>query len=199
MTFLPMSQLNYEHRAGADRRASLPVPVRRPAGLRLASFMLGGVWAKLGRSREETLRLENLITPPLSIDYLDPRSGEIVEDGPYLNEKRASYFGIPDPQTPDGEVGRYDDPSRPPKERLELLRQRIYSALDVLLPLFADENTPWTEQATKAAQEVRDFFPLAAEPGLWPYYKFEGREFFAWVERHAPPAKAPVPWEGRAD
>jgi len=138
------------------------------------------------------------VTAPMNVYYGDPATGELekrvrIDWREEVSGGERSHFGIPIP--PDGVVGHFSDPRWPPKERVELLRQRIYSALDVLLPFFADENRPWTEEANTAAREVRDFFPMAAEPGLWPYYNAEGKEFFAWVEKNAPPGRAPLPWE----
>jgi hypothetical protein len=182
---------------GSYQSARLPIPVKRATGLRLAAFQIYYPWAKADEPAEEGKRERDKVTAPMNVCYGDPATGKLeVRVGIDWREEVAgggrAHFGIPTP--PDGVVGHFSDPQWLPKDRVELLRRRIYAALDVLLPFFADENRPWTEAANKAAQEVRDFFPLAAEPGLWPYYKAEGKEFFAWVERSAPPGKAALPW-----
>lgn len=110
-----------------------------------------------------------------------------------MGAQAEKYFGFPSP--PGGVVGSYDDPGRRSSDRAMLIDERLHAAMDVLLPFFADEARPWTEEVTRAAREVRDFFPLAAEPGLWPYYEAEGKGFFAWVEKNAPPGRARLPWE----
>jgi hypothetical protein len=191
--FESAANMGYGQHFGADRRVSLPVPVRRSGNLCFALLLIGDVVARAGMTAQEAEREQQNVTVPVRVHYLDVSTGKLVDDTHQLNEQRATHFGLPDP--PGFVVGRLDDPTRPPREHLEKLRQRILAGLDVLLPFFADASLPWTEEANKAAQDVRDFFPVAAEPGLWPYYKAEGREFFAWVEKNAPPARAALPWE----
>jgi hypothetical protein len=192
--FRPSRELSYGQHYGAQRHVSLPVPVRRPTGVHLALLLIGDVVAHRDVTAAQAADMSKEVTVPFSIHYLDPQTGTVASGGMPLNDDGPAYFGIPAPPT--GVVGRLDDPKWLAADRIDLLRQRIYAALDVLLPFFADENRPWTEEANRAARDVRDFFPLAAEPGLWPYYKAEGKDFFAWVEKNAPPAKAPLPWEG---
>lgn len=193
---------------GADGpfAALLPLPVRRNGAVYVAVMFRPAL--TIAAASEEERRRVNAIHLPAYIDYRDPSDGARHFFDPRTGQRSPSqvpfgsregeydparYFGMPTP--PDGVVGQYDDPAWLPQARADLLRTRIHSALDTLLPFFADESRPWTEEANEAAQEVRDFFPLAAEPGLWPYYKAEGREFFAWVETNAPPAKAALPWD----
>jgi len=146
----------------------------------------------LGSSGRYVAEERNHVNVPSQLLEVDVVTGEYVADtGVSLNNNER--FGIANPAN--GVIGHYNDPKWLPKDRLGTLRHRIYSALDLLLPFFADETRSWTAEANKAAQEVRDFFPLAAEPGLWPYYKAEGKEFFAWVEKNAPPGRVPLPWE----
>jgi len=166
-----------------------------PVGLQWAILQLaapGGL-----SSKDEAARIWNEVSTPTVIAYYGATSGTYSVEIGHLGPRTAAYFGVPDPpgaNPGNGIVGHFDDPHWLPRDRAELLRRRILAALDVLLPFFADEARPWTDEANRAAREVRDFFPLAAEPGLWPYYKAEGKEFFAWVEKNAPPAKAPLPW-----
>lgn len=185
-------ELPYESGPPPVRYVSLPVPVRRPGGLRLALFSITMPVANLNLSPEERALEANAVPVPDTVDEFDPVTLELVRTGGWLNQGRAQRFGIPDPAGQ--RVGRWDDPHWPPVEHRKLLRERIYAALDVLVPLFADESRTWTFEATTAAAEVRDFFPLAAEPGLWPYYRAEGKEFFTWVEKNAPPQRVPSPW-----
>lgn len=168
-----------------SRRAYFPIPVRRQGALRLSLFNL----AFSGRKIPEE---QNEVGAPTQMLEIDVVTGEYVADTG-VNLDRKERFGIADP--PMGVVGHYDDPHRPPPDHLKALRFRIYFSMDLLLPLFAEQDRPWTEEANRAAREIRDFFPLAAEPGLWPYYKAEGKEFFAWVEKNAPPEKAVLPWD----
>lgn len=143
---------------------------------------------------ERARRNRNEVSAPWQVVPLDPVTGEIAGPKFYMNAaRRLERYGLPDP--PGWIVGHLDDPRWLPPDRVEMLRARIYKALDVLAPFFADEDRAWTEAANVAAQEIRDFFPLAAEPGLWPYYQAEGKEFFTWIEKNAPPAKAPLPWD----
>ena len=193
-SFRPVGALPYEKEDPPERFVSLAVPVRRATGLRFALFFIsmGPVANPHTTPEERELELHSVSVPD-AVAYFDPRT-HVWDGSPgYLNQGRPSHFGIPDP--PKYFVGRWDDPKWPSKDRRDLLRARIFAAMDVLLPLFDDPSRPWTEQANQAAREVRDFFPVAAEPGLWPYYKAEGREFFTWVEKNAPPAKVPLPWE----
>ena len=194
LRFRTMASFPYDRRMGILVHASLPVLVRRPQGVLVALLCIPrGTMARLDTTPEERARAHQEVQVPQQVHYLDPSTAVIVEDTRYLNERRAAHFGIPDPI---GQVlGRFDDPHWPAKDRVTALRHRIYAGLDVLLPLFADEHLPWTEEANMAAREVRDFFPIAAEPGLWPYYRAEGRELFGWLERNAPPGKARMPWE----
>ncbi len=191
--FLPTASLRL---AGGDggpvQPGTLPVPVKSRAGLRMAVLFVRAWTPDPSVSPAKAKEIVASVSIPRLVRHLDPVTGQLDEQSIYL-QSGAERFGIPDP--PDFIVGRFDDTRWPPPERREALRARIFTALDVLLPLFADQTLPWTEAANKAAQEVRDFFPLAAEPGLWPYYKAEGREFFAWVEKNAPPTKARLPWE----
>lgn len=197
--FLPTASLHVE-RLGWEpfRTALLPVPVKRPSGLRWAVLQYGAVVSNPNLTAVDYERAWNEIENPCSILYYDAVTAQFIEQNPNFNEHLEAYFGVPRPPGATGcfyVVGHHDDPRAPPKDRWEQLRQRVFMAFDVLLPLFTDPNRPWTDDANKAAREVRDFFPLAAEPGLWPYYEAEGREFFAWVERNAPPGKAALPWE----
>lgn len=182
---------------GPVRPGELPVPVNCKTGLCLAAFELSAPPWLPSHPRAENERAANEVSIPMRVVYVDARSGEMVDaTGPgydLFNVSAPKHFGIPNP--PDRIVGHFDDPTWLPKERRQLLRDRILAALDVLLPLFTEQTRPWTEEANKAAQQVRDYCPLVAEPGLWPYYKAEGREFFAWVEKNAPPGNAPLPWE----
>jgi len=166
----------------------LPIPVKRDGRLLLAGLHLLYPTVLPTIPREEFQRQLNEVRVPSLVSYADAITGEQLPtiDG---TEK---HFGIPDP--PNRLLGHYDDPTWLPENRRDQLRARILAGLDVLLPFFADENRRCTEAANNAAAEVRDFFPLAAEPGLWPYYRAEGREFFAWLDKNAPPAKAPLPW-----
>lgn len=191
--FRPMREMPYGQHFGSNRTVTLPVPIRSPAGLRLALLLIGDVTARAGRTPEEAARESQSVTVPWSVHYLDAITGELAGQTLELNEDRARHFGLPDPAG--YVVGHLDDPNRLPEARVEKLRQRVLVGLDTLLPLFADEHLPWTDDANKAARDVRDFFPLAAEPGLWPYYRAEGKEFFAWLEKNAPPGKARLPWD----
>jgi len=202
--FRPLETLR-ELRSGYDTAAVaiLPIPVHRNGGLYLA-VMLRPAYV-IQPSTPEERRKVNEVYAPAFIAYVDPRTGErhffdpvtgvptlsAVEFG--LKAECEKYFGLTIPQG--GVVGSYGDPTRLLADRIEILRERVLSALDILLPIFADQRRPWTEAANTAARELRDFFPLAAEPGHWPYYKAEGKEFFAWVEKNAPPEKAVMPWE----
>ena len=193
--FKPIGTLRFEqYRDFGVRAGSLPVPVRRANAIQLALLMaVGDSVARVDIPPAEAARMKNEVLVPAFVWYIDAASGEPREQTPYFNERSSSYFGIPDP--PKKIVGHLDDPSWFAENRVTQLRLRIYAGLDTLLPFFVDESLPWTEEANKAARDVRDFFPLAAEPGLWPYYKAEGKELFAWVEKNAPPGKARLPWE----
>lgn len=193
--FLPVGSMKLGSGDGAPvQPGRLAVPVRRFGGVCIAVLHIADPTIWPGTPASEIPRVKNEISPPENIVYWDARTNDLVARiGTGAPAFREEHFGLRDP---DGQVvGHFDDPSWLPKARLDLLQRRIFAGLDVLLPFFADEHLPWTEAANKAAQEVRDFFPLAAEPGLWPYYKAEGREFFAWVEKNAPPGKARLPWD----
>lgn len=185
--FRPVASIQLQHDEFSIV-VKLPVPAKRDGRVLLAGLHLLYPTVLPTIPREEFQRQLNEVRVPSLVSYADAITGEQLPtiDG---TEK---HFGIPDP--PNRLLGHYDDPTWLPEDRRDQLRARILAGLDVLLPFFADENRPWTEAANKAAEEVRDFFPLAAEPGLWPYYRAEGREFFAWLEKNAPPAKAPLPW-----
>lgn len=185
---------------GSVRAPNLAVPVKRPAGLRIAVFQIYHPLGYAGEPVDEAVRERDKVTSPLTVLYGDPVTGKKKPEecleldwDPAAPRGARAHFGLPTPA--DRVIGHFSDPSWPPEDRRKLLNDRIFAGLDILLPFFADENRPWTEEANKAAREVRDFFPLAAEPGLWPYYKAEGREFFAWLEKNAPPEKAPLPWK----
>jgi hypothetical protein len=182
---------------GPVQAALLPVPIKRAGSIYVAAFELAWPTPRPNMPSDEVRRIRNDVSIPMRVLYLDPLTGNKVDStGPgydLYNRSAPEHFGIANP--PGRIVGHFDDPNWLPPDRLAMLRERIFAALDVLLPFFADENRPWTEAANKAAREVRDFFPLAAEPGLWPYYKAEGKEFFAWVDRSAPPGKAALPWD----
>jgi len=197
-SYLPLLSL-YARPLGAEPLVPvlLPVPVRRNKGPCWAILLTTGVVSNPRRTKQEYEREVNEIWNPAGIMYYDAVGGQFVEENPNHNERLEAYFGVPRPEGAKHffyVVGRRDDPKWTPTDRRDQLRVRILAGLDVLLPFFADENRPWTGAANKAAEEVRDFFPLAAEPGLWPYYRAEGREFFAWLEKKAPPAQAPPPW-----
>lgn len=191
--FRPMATLKLGWADGGPTRGvELPIPVKNKTGLCIAALQIAFP-VPIRVSKEEADRIQNKVSVPGEIVYVDVVTGEKVDSvGMGSLALATAYFGIPSP--PDDVVGHFDDPKWLPPDRLALLRARIFAALDVLLPFFADDNRPWTEAANKAAGEVRDFFPLAAEPGLWPYYKAEGKEFFAWVEAKAPAAKTALPW-----
>lgn len=182
---------------GPYQVAELPVPVRRPQGLRVAVFHIYDPLFKPHASKEEETRERDKVTAPMLVCDGDPVFGrrdhceriDWTDDSPSSARAR---FGFSPPA--DGVVGHFSDSSPWWQERMVELRPRIYADLDVLLPFFAEPSRPWTAEATRAAQEVRDLFPLASEPGLWPYYKAEGKDFFAWLDTHAPPEKAPLPW-----
>ena len=200
--FQPLHTLRALRQGYSDAVSTLPVPVRRGGRVHLAVLLRPAYIVQ--PSTPEERRKVNEVRAPGGIAYVDPIDGERTYFHPFTQAPSHSpldigspadvekYFGIPAPAG--GVIGMYDDAHALPKDRVETLRERILSALDVLLPFFTDDTRPWTEQATKAAQEVRDFFPLAAEPGLWPYYRAEGKDFFSWVEKNAPAAKAPLPW-----
>jgi hypothetical protein len=193
--FRPLASMNLSWGDGAPVQVvRLPVPVRRSTGMSIAALHIP--FPTLIRiSKEEAEKIHNKIEVPCNVVYWDATTGQKVDIEYTGNDDAvAEHFGLRPPA--DGVVGHFDDPKWLPEKQREELRQRLYAAIDVLLPFFADENRPWTEEANRAARDVRDFFPLAAEPGLWPYYKAEGKDFFAWVEKNAPPAKAPLPWEG---
>ncbi|MFO0592174.1 MAG: hypothetical protein U0441_31815 [Polyangiaceae bacterium] len=194
---------------GAYVPGYLPIPVKRHGAVQLAYFQLAGRWASVDETKEEAIREDDKVTPPVVISYGNPFTGERADtfypdwrDEHPGNPK--SHFGLPTPKSVDKPqrdyptapvIGHFSDPKWLPKDRLEILRKRIYEGLDTLLPFYADEHRPWTEDANKAAREVRDFFPIASEPGLWPYYRAEGKDFFAWLEKNAPPGKAALPWD----
>lgn len=184
--FLPMASVRLTWADGGPFQAArLPVLVRRNGKPCIAALHLIMPTRWPGTPEAEARKVANEVTVPVYVVYVDARTGSKLGDTGYLNEARPAHFGIPDPA---GQVvGHWDDPNALPQERIPVLVARIHAALDTLLPLYADENRPWTEEATKAAREVRDLFPLAAEPGLWPYYRAEGRELFDWVEKHAAP------------
>lgn len=195
--------------AGPYRPGYLPIPVRRGGAVQLAYFEIYHPWAVARETAEAAERKIDLVTPPLLICYGDPVSGRLIERVTVdWNEERPgnpkAHFGLPRPTGPGAHIGdtapipvigHFSDPKWLPKDRVELLRKRIHEDLDVLLPYFADTSRPWTEEASKAAREVRDFFPIASEPGLWPYYRAEGKDFFPWLEKNAPPGKSPLPWD----
>lgn len=198
--FRPTGEMNLTSGDGGPVSAgNLPVPVRSRGQTVIAALHIASPTRFPNTPEEVARRQANEISTPLYVVYWSPRSGQKLwvepEMGPGFDRDAwlVQHFG----QRPgkDHIVGRRDDPGAISKDRAEMLRQRICAALDVLLPLFDDPSLPWTEAANKAAREVRDFFPVAAEPGLWPYYQAEGRELFAWVEENAPPGRAALPWE----
>jgi hypothetical protein len=159
-----------------SRRAEFPIPVRRGGRIKL-------VLMNLAFSGTDGDALNN-VGYPIQILEVDVLTAEYAE----------RPFIIPE-HHPTGIVGRFDDPNTLPPQRRAMLSARVYAALDRLLPLFATEpSTPWTKEAQEAARDVRDLFPYAAEPGLWPYYEAYGRDFFAWAEQHAPAGAARLPW-----
>jgi len=193
-TFLPLASIRLGWADGGPFQAArLPVLARRNGAPCVAALHLRLPVRLPDTPEAEARKAANEVSVPVYVVYVDAKSGAKLESTGFLNADRQAHFGIPDPK--DEVVGHWDDPQALGQERVNALRARILAAFDVLLPLFADQDRPFPEDAYKAAREVRDFFPLAAEPGLWPYYKAEGRDFFAWVERHAPPAKTRLPWE----
>lgn len=188
--------------------AELPIPVRRKGTVQLAYFEIYGRWALPKETKEEALRENDKVTPPLLVSYGDPFTGAPIDrvQIDWRDERPGNpkaHFGIAAsairgeqprdfPTAP--VIGHFSDPKWLPKDRLEILRKRIYEGLDILIHFYADEARTWTEDANKAAREVRDFFPIASEPGLWPYYRAEGKDFFAWLDKNAPPGKATLPW-----
>lgn len=185
--------LPYEKGTPPCRFTTLPAPVKSGGRVRLALFSLTGLAFNPSITPEQSRIIARQVSVPVMIDYFDAVTLEQEGSTGRLNQRTEAHFGIPSPA---GEVaGMWDDPTWPSEEKRQNLRTRIYAALDVLLPIFADDNLPWTEEANKAAQVVRDYYPVAAEPGLWRYYEAEGREFFAWVAKRAPAAKAPMPWD----
>jgi len=184
----------------ATRTPSRPVyfaiPTRREGVFVAAVMLTGGNMVLPNYTAEEKEFIRNGIVIPGQIIFVWPGTGKIQED---VYPVRPEHFGLPIPSEQtvgrftESIVGRYDDLRQPPEASREPLRNRIYDALDVLLPLFADDAAMGPE-ALKAAQEFRDLFPHACEPGLLPYYKVVGKDFFAWIEEKAPPGKTPLPW-----
>jgi len=179
-----------ELRAGGEvlvpsRDVSLPVPVRRDGQVRLAFMNLGvtGPW------REDYDKKRHFVFAPSQVREVDLATGRTLLHPWSENEK---LFGIANP--PDGVVGCDDDPTLPPREGRLVVLARVYVAMNVLIPFFADETRELSSEAVNAARDVRDYFPFACEPGLWPYYKALGQTFFAWAERIAVREKAPLPW-----
>jgi hypothetical protein len=163
-------------------------------------FQLEGDVPRIGSDPAEVTKSLNEVRNPTYVLYFGIQKETLFDPGD-MNEKAAEHFQIADP--PEAKNGRYvvghfSDP--PPdglsKDQIEILRNRVLTALDVLVPLFlsVDPNMTWPDEANRALQEIRDFFPLVAEPGLWAFYRAEGKEFFLWVAKQAPREQALFPW-----
>ena len=120
--------------------------------------------------------------------------------GVVLSEPR--YLAIFDPTTgerTDLRRATADEPRRPrrvrqgdrrdmyapgqTKEAFLRDQEALYTAFDVLLPLFAEGRTDLSPEQKKAAATFKDAFPRVNETVLAPYYRHVGQAWFAWLDR----------------
>ena len=84
---------------------------------------------------------------------------------------------------PNEEIGA--DRLAPGQSADNFVRQQelIYSAMDVLLPLYATGKTDVGPEQRKAARTFKETFAKVSEPVLQLYYRRLGKEWFSWIDQ----------------
>jgi hypothetical protein len=117
-----------------------------------------------------------LLHAPRHVVVFDPSTGNQVA----LRDASAELGERVDP---DQEIGA--DRLAPGQSADEFVRQQelIYSAMDVLLPLYAAGRTDAGPEQIKAARVFKETFSKVSEPVLQRYYRRLGKEWFTWIDQ----------------
>ncbi len=117
------------------------------------------------------------LSAPRYLAIFDPATGKRLE----LRDATAAELG--GPVGSNKEIGV--DKLAPGQTADAFLRDQeaLCTALDLLLPLFAEGRTDVTAEQKKAASTFLDAFPRVAEVVLAPYYQHVGRAWLDWLHR----------------
>lgn len=200
--FFPIRAMRRPYGGAPSMEARFALPARRDGAA--VVVVLHGVkhyWAlpkaTPERTPEELDLFKNTVIPPDAVFFVDPRTSEAIKIDSWV---KPDYFGLSAPPLRKvgreqlHALGRLDEPRQPPEAWRAPMAERIHDAVDLLLPPFADQQQALSGKAATAAGEFRDLFPELCEPGLLPYYKAMAKDFFAWVEKVAPPERMALPW-----
>jgi hypothetical protein len=118
-----------------------------------------------------------VLSEPRYLAIFDPTTGERTD----LRRATADELGGPVGSGKDIGV----DKLAPGQTAEAFLRDQeaLYTAFDVLLPLFAAGRPDLSPDQKKAAVTFKDAFPRVSEVALAPYYKHVGQAWFAWLDR----------------
>jgi hypothetical protein len=156
--------------SGPTTHRSLPVPIHGPTGLRVA-FMYAP-----GGKTEGSPGL--LLYAPNYLAFFDVEVGE-------FEELKAVDPGELGTNLPSGQPIGTHSPGSSSADELASKQALLYRDYDVLMGSFGAGLTSVSQDVRDAAREYMELFHKLAEPPLFPYYQFLGRQFFGWLSQIA--------------
>ena len=120
-----------------------------------------------------------VLDEPVSLAIFDPTDGTRVE----LRDATEAELG--GPVGHDRSLGV--DRLAPGQSQAAFVRDQeaLFTAFDVLLPLFAEGRAKLTREQASAAATFQRVFPTVTESVLAPYYRHVGKAWFDWLGRVA--------------
>lgn len=160
------ARIRVEDRIPEEWRESLPVPRRSDKGLQLCFFFCPA--ASRPMKGVELAPPDHLVTMNASTGAVDR-----------LEAVSPSTFQQSD--SPDKPLGIYAMSSGWTFDVYMAKQDRLFSALDTLLPAFASGIIPKAAKDRGAAEEYWTLFLELREPMLAPYYDALGTDFATWL------------------
>src|SRR5262249_42215766 len=135
---------------------SFPIPVRNPAGLRVAFLFCKGTMVLASKDFQ--------LWPPSYVAYL------IAETGKFQELKAATPKDFGQKHAEDKPIGPYLTTAQRSTPEFMTKQALFYQAYDALLPNFAAGMNKATPDIKKAANEFKQLFAEVTEQALKPYY-----------------------------
>lgn len=165
---LPVVRRDYKPATATGIAESWPVPTRNGGTMRL-QIMVCNVLPEYGYGI--------LYWPPKALVLIDPYAGKVES----AKDVTAADFG----QTVGTREPLDYDKAGPDRDQYTRDVEALYTALDILLPAYAEGVTEVQPNLKEAATTFKRVFAKVAEEVLMPYYHAIGKDWFAWIDRMA--------------